>query len=954
MATNLPITADTLITVKISIQGSNRKFKIPLRDLEADVLPSKLRSLLAIPPNQEVVFERFSDSAGAYITLDTENPHVYKTLFRAAKAKLKLRLRATLPSENNEQAPQAPKPTEGAPAAPSIASSSRPYCFNMPPLPVPAPTGLLDAYASMRPPRAPYARTIPVTGPTPEAARPSASSSKTAVNLVDAGGEAPVPRSFAARENFFAELANISRQREMALRMKEAPVPTSWSVYCNECDKPMANEHYHCSICDDGDYDLCGSCVDSGVHCPGQGHWLIKRFVQSGKVVNSTTEMVGPKNKSPTEKEMPGAFTEEKKVEVEEPEVPSRTCNCCVKVLPEIEPATAQTSIGPLAEFLCAPGRNVRHSAICDGCDKTIYGVRHKCLVCPDFDFCGACTKNSKYIHPGHRFVPIYEPLPEPRANYVRHYGIYCDGPLCKGKDTQSYIEGVRYKCAVCHDTDFCANCEALPSNRHNRTHPLIKFKTPVRNVSVTTMGEDKHGIPLATMGDHQTRRSMATETVPVAPAANAATEVQTIVDLKPSEEPAAKPANEKIEIKSLLTEPITEKIKVEDLLTTPVPEMSKAEVEVTPTKPVAPKSEAPKPVPASELNAHFIRDTIPDLSRMVPSQRFIQGWTLRNPGPHAWPAGCSVRYTGGDNMLNIDRDHPSSATDMAEATESNVIGREVPVGEEVTFRVIMKAPTREGRAISYWRLKAADGTPFGHRLWCDINVFNELPPVPTSSRADKVQGRVHPPLFPAPLSPPTEARVGRGNKILQDYQMQLMLLEQENKKLLLKKRAEQRALDQIEQFFGKAEVSPKKEAVFDSVPKPAEPIVKPEPETKTEVPAAAAAAEPEKPKEAEPTEVTKTEPEPEPETSQMVFPQLPKESPVSSTHEAVTAPSAARTETETDANPMSPSAASEELEFFEDAETVEMEDATSDEDGEGFVTDEEYDVLDASDEELK
>ncbi|KAJ9641075.1 hypothetical protein H2199_005743 [Coniosporium tulheliwenetii] len=875
MATNLPITADTLITVKISIQGSNRKFKIPLRDLEADVLPSKLRSLLAIPPNQEVVFERFSDSAGAYITLDTENPHVYKTLFRAAKAKLKLRLRATLPSENNEQAPQAPKPTEGAPAAPSIASSSRPYCFNMPPLPVPAPTGLLDAYASMRPPRAPYARTIPVTGPTPEAARPSASSSKTAVNLVDAG-------------DFFAELANISRQREMALRMKEAPVPTSWSVYCNECDKPMANEHYHCSICDDGDYDLCGSCVDSGVHCPGQGHWLIKRFVQSGKVVNSTTEMVGPKNKSPTEKEMPGAFTEEKKVEVEEPE--------------------------------------------------TIYGVRHKCLVCPDFDFCGACTKNSKYIHPGHRFVPIYEPLPEPRANYVRHYGIYCDGPLCKGKDTQSYIEGVRYKCAVCHDTDFCANCEALPSNRHNRTHPLIKFKTPVRNVSVTTMGEDKHGIPLATMGDHQTRRSMATETVPVAPAANAATEVQTIVDLKPSEEPAAKPANEKIEIKSLLTEPITEKIKVEDLLTTPVPEMSKAEVEVTPTKPVAPKSEAPKPVPASELNAHFIRDTIPDLSRMVPSQRFIQGWTLRNPGPHAWPAGCSVRYTGGDNMLNIDRDHPSSATDMAEATESNVIGREVPVGEEVTFRVIMKAPTREGRAISYWRLKAADGTPFGHRLWCDINVFNELPPVPTSSRADKVQGRVHPPLFPAPLSPPTEARVGRGNKILQDYQMQLMLLEQENKKLLLKKRAEQRALDQIEQFFGKAEVSPKKEAVFDSVPKPAEPIVKPEPETKTEVPAAAAAAEPEKPKEAEPTEVTKTEPEPEPETSQM----------------AVTAPSAARTETETDANPMSPSAASEELEFFEDAETVEMEDATSDEDGEGFVTDEEYDVLDASDEELK
>jgi len=63
-------------------------------------------------------------------------------------------------------------------------------------------------------------------------------------------------------------------------------------------------------------------------------------------------------------------------------------------------------------------------------------------------------------------------------------------------------------------------------------------------------MGEDKNGVAMTTMGDVPTRRSTATETVPVAPSANAATQVQTIVDMKPIEVRQPKP---KIEIKDLL-----------------------------------------------------------------------------------------------------------------------------------------------------------------------------------------------------------------------------------------------------------------------------------------------------------------------------------------------------------------------------------------------------------------
>ena len=89
-------------------------------------------------PDENVVFERYSDSAGAYVVLDSDKPQIYKTLFRAAKAKLKLRLRATFPDEENEAtvvAPTAITPTHEAtssppqltsPASPAIAHSPVP------------------------------------------------------------------------------------------------------------------------------------------------------------------------------------------------------------------------------------------------------------------------------------------------------------------------------------------------------------------------------------------------------------------------------------------------------------------------------------------------------------------------------------------------------------------------------------------------------------------------------------------------------------------------------------------------------------------------------------------------------------------------------------------------------------------------------------------------------------
>ena len=528
-----------------------------------------------------------------------------------------------------------------------------------------------------------------------------------------------MPKPFTTTNaSFFNKLADAAEMPEAIIAVGS---PHPWSVYCNACDKLMDNVHFHCSVCDDGDYDLCEECVAGGTVCPGEGHWLIKRTIENGKVVASTTERIPPRVRKmrvedmlqpeqmaePVEskKEMPGAFADDAKTLTDEPRMPTRTCNSCVIVLPEREfitcddcddydlcipchggnkhghnpahtfkPATEETVLPMQAANLLAAGRNVRHEAICDGCDKAIFGVRHKCLNCPDWDYCNDCVKNARQTHPRHRFAPIYAPIPFNSTPAVRHAGIYCDGPLCSGKPNQAYIKGVRYKCAVCHDTDFCETCEALPGNHHNRTHPLIKFKTPVRNVSITTENADQRG-NVRMMGDRraqQADRGMSTVSQPMP--------VRTMAEIEPTE---AEPGP-----------------------------MVKEEEE-----------EEPTPVPATLLNAHFVSDSTRDGTAVQPSQRFTQIWTLKNVGPYPWPAGCSVRYVGGDNMLNVDNTRPASVTDIARASESNVVGREVQVGEEIAFKVDLKAPEREGKAISYWRLKAADGTPFGHRLWCDVDI---------------------------------------------------------------------------------------------------------------------------------------------------------------------------------------------------------------------------------------
>ncbi|EEP82069.1 predicted protein [Uncinocarpus reesii 1704] len=758
---------ETLIAIKLNYEGANRRFKLPLKDLGAYTFPQKIRQILCLPTDSNFTLERYSDSAAKWIVLDSENPAIYKQLYRAAKAKTKLRIKLT--EDKHEPEPEQ-KPALESFSESTVSPASRgSYLNTVLNDPVPARDGTRPRIAKRQAPQ-----------------------------MNDIG---ELPQLQLAEPNaWIIDTSVPSKTRDN---------PTFY-IDCNNCGDSIPNAHWHCSICDNGDYDLCQKCIDDGVLCPGEDHWLIKRSVVDGAVVNSTTETIAPKaQEQPTEDstEEGSLETVEEEPEVEqdeqEPEMAMRTCNTCFQDYDEAELVTCFDCNDYDLCFSCMventhghhPGHNfnfIQDVGTSNLKDKRICGVRHKCLDCPDYDLCSNCVDSAPSKHIGHRFVPLYKPIAIAPGVQETHYGIYCDGPLCN--DRCSFITGIRYKCAICHDTDFCSNCEAHPENNHNHTHPLLKFKTAVRHVSISTVGENEQGQPLQRMGD----RSLApTKAVGVS---HAATQVQKSSDLPAPPSPASSAT-------------INE-------------EKENHEAEKNETQPWTASFSSPE-----YLQARFVKDIVADGTEFLPNTVFKQTWYLQNFGPRPWPRGCSIRFAGGDAMFNVDTDHPTSTSQLISAMESNELPRDVMPNEIVPFTLTLKTPCRLGRAISYWRLKTADGIPFGDRLWCDVVVRSAV----SQSRGDSA-----------------EQEFGS----VQGY------------------------------FDGQDETQEKNGA---------EPLAE----------------------------------------SGMVFPKLDKESPESSIVETP--------------EPASTTAKDVEHDIADDVESLTMDDADSD----GFLTDEEYDILDASDEEF-
>ncbi|KAI3622325.1 zz type zinc finger domain-containing protein [Moniliophthora roreri] len=143
------------------------------------------------------------------------------------------------------------------------------------------------------------------------------------------------------------------------------------------------------------------------------------------------------------------------------------------------------------------------------------------------------------------------------------------------------------------------------------------------------------------------------------------------------------------------------------------IPPSSRTLNALLPEEHISPISQAEsEPQHEPRLDATYIDDrSVPDGQIFPPGAEFVKSWRMMNTGNVEWPEGTELVFVGGDCLERIQK---NAVTRIGKAGASESV--DVWTGE-------LKAPEKEGRYVSYYRLRDDQGVVFGDSIWLDITV---------------------------------------------------------------------------------------------------------------------------------------------------------------------------------------------------------------------------------------